>query len=94
MGLLYFIVVVAAILVVAAFVMSFFTPAKRDERAVRKADRADHVRTERDLTAERERSTLAQNALREIASGAEYPIFVATDALTNINKTYSKEITK
>jgi hypothetical protein len=46
-----------------------------------------------ELTAERERSNLAQTALREISAGAEMPIFVASDALQNINNTYStKEI--
>lgn len=73
--------------VLYAIFTAFFAPEVRSTRKEVKRD-AEALRSER------ERSTLAQNALREIAAGAEYPIFVASDALSNINKTYTKEITK
>ena len=52
----------------------------------------DTASLKKDLTAERKRSSIAQAALREISAGAEMPVFVASDALNNINQTYSKEI--
>lgn len=62
-----------------------FSPEKR-------ADRKEVKRDAEALRNERIRSTLAQNALREIAAGGELPVFVASDALSEINKTYTKEI--
>ncbi len=44
------------------------------------------------LQAERQRSQVAQQALREIAAGDEMPVFRASDALTRINDLYQKEI--
>ena len=46
----------------------------------------------RELTAERERSMIAQTALREIAAGDAMPVLSASDALSEIHKTYTKEI--
>ena len=83
---------ILAIVVMVA--MHIFSPEQRDGRAVRKAERVDATAAKNALTAERERSTLAQNALRQIAAGSELPVFVASDALSEINKTYTKEITK
>lgn len=51
---------------------------------------ASKVRKE--LKSERVRSTLAQTALREISAGAEMPVFVASDALAEINKTYTSDL--
>lgn len=68
-----------------AIVAAVFSPEKRDMRKTVKRD-AEALRNERI------RSTLAQNALREIAAGNELPVFVASDALSQINKTYTKEI--
>lgn len=85
MKILLAIVVILVVVYVLAQVAMQFSPEKRAERREVKND----VNA---LRAERERSTLAQNALREIAAGAEMPIFVANDALLNINKTYTKEI--
>lgn len=49
-------------------------------------------RYKKELTAERKRSTLAQNALREISAGAEMPVFKSSDALAEINKTYTSDL--
>lgn len=46
----------------------------------------------KELKASRTREALASTALRSISAGAELPVFVASDALAEINKTYSKEI--
>lgn len=79
------------IAIVAYVLLLIFTAVfSPDVRSARKEVKRDAEA----LRSERERSTLAQNALREISAGAEYPIFVANDALLNINKTYTKEITK
>lgn len=83
--LLFVAVVIAVVVYVGGFVANHFSSEKRAQRQVAKADRSA-------LTAARTRSNIAERALREIAAGAEYPIFVAEDALRNINNTYdSKE---
>lgn len=65
--------------------MGYFGQDGKDARAVKKTDG-------KALTEARLRSNLAERALREIAAGAELPIFVAEDALRDIEKTYTKEI--
>ena len=64
---------------------SLFSQTAKDNRAAKKVNAQA-------LTAARKRSILAEQALREIAAGAELPIFVAEDALRQINDTYTKEI--
>lgn len=64
---------------------SLFSQSARDNRAAKKVNAEA-------LTAARKRSILAEQALREIAAGAELPIWVAEDALRQINNTYIKEI--
>lgn len=84
--LVFVVAVIAAVTWVGGMLMNHFSTEKRAARQVAKADRSA-------LTAARTRSNLAERALREIAAGAEYPIFVAEDALRNINNTYdTKEI--
>lgn len=46
----------------------------------------------KELNSERVRSTIAQTALREISAGKEMPVFVASDALADINKTYNSDL--
>ena len=83
--ILMFLAVVAVLIFVVGWVVNYFSATNRAVRNVNKADKYA-------LTSARERSNLAERALREIAAGAEYPIFVAEDALRNINNTYTKEI--
>lgn len=92
LSVLYFLAFFAVLAVTVSVIVNQFTPQKREARAIAKSDRLDVVRTEKALTAERQRSTIAQNALREIAAGNDLPVFVASDALSEINKTYTKEI--
>lgn len=88
MKILIAVVLIALIAYIILYALTaIFAPEVRNTRKEVKRD-AEALRNER------ERSTLAQNALREISAGAEYPIFVASDALSNINKTYTKEINK
>jgi hypothetical protein len=48
----------------------------------------------RELAAERNRSEVAQKALRQIVAGDSYPVLTAGDALDKINNTYDKELTQ
>lgn len=83
--ILMFMAFVTVMVFIIGFALNYFSAGNR---AVRTANKADKLV----LTAARQRSTLAERALREIAAGAEYPIFVAEDALRQINDTYTKEI--
>lgn len=86
MKILLFLVVFAVAAFIIMWLMSYFSA---ENRATRTANKADKFA----LTSARQRSNLAERALREIAAGAEYPIFVAEDALRQINNTYdNKEI--
>lgn len=86
MRILFVILIIALVCwAVVEVINRVFSQNARDERALRKADRQA-------LTAMRLRSNLAERALREIAAGAELPVFIAEDALREIEKTYSKEI--
>ena len=76
------------ILIVALIVWSVTMWSKSNTRSLRLSEK----QLRQDLTNERQRSTIGQNALREIAAGAEMPVFKASDALSEINQTYSKEI--
>jgi len=72
--------------VITEIVHRVFSQDAKEARAVKKMDRED-------LTRLRKRTNLAERALREIAAGAELPVFIAEDALRSIEKTYdSKEI--
>lgn len=92
LSVLYFLAFFAVLAVTVTVITNQFTPQKRSDRALAKSERLDVARAEKALTAERQRSMLAQNALREIAAGNDLPVFVASDALSEINKTYTKEI--
>lgn len=84
--ILLLLVVLAVLAFIVMGLMSYFSA---ENRAARTANKADKFA----LTSARQRSNLAERALREIAAGAEYPIFVAEDALRQINNTYdNKEI--
>lgn len=83
--ILMFLALLAAIVFIVGWVANYFNAANR---AVRTNDKA----TKYALTSSNQRSMIAERALREIAAGAEYPIFVAEDSLRQINETYSKEI--
>lgn len=84
--ILLFLAVLAVVAFIVLALVSYFSAENRAARTARKADKLA-------LTSARQRSNLAERALREIAAGAEYPIFVAEDALRQINNTYdSKEI--
>jgi hypothetical protein len=46
----------------------------------------------KDLTESERRERIATKALRAIANGAGQPVFEATDALDQIERTYTKEL--
>lgn len=65
-----------------AFLASFVNPENRANRAARREDAAE-------IAAVRAREKIATKALRAIANGAGNPILEATDALDNIEGTYT-----
>lgn len=61
-------------------------------RAEARREREDRIQAERALTISRERERIGSKALRAIANGAGNPIFEASDALEQIEGTYTKEL--
>ena len=89
-GVLFLIIIGIVLAIFAAIALVGFL--SDSGRAEAKRDREDRVEAERALTISRERERIATKALRAIANGAGNPIFEASDALEQIEGTYTKEL--
>lgn len=79
------VLILGALALAATGVVAYFNSGARRDKQLRRD-------AEREAAEERERAQIALRALRQIAAGAELPIFVADDALASVDKTYRKEL--